>query len=256
VTAAAYQGPLQDFQLSDPSNVTETANEIATVMENNLGAIYPSGQYDNFASCQQYANPHEFGCPWKVQNSGQVAQLGAYAAPILAAGIVYVYVNSTGIYDVEVPASGDPTPVGAGLSPRTIAPITAAPATTTTTPASATRPPTTTSSSSTRPRTGNGVAATTPVGPVPDRRPCNNSVSTGLTAGNCELAIAVFDAVVASYRTQHNIPAEVVVTDPTTGQSQRVSCEVEGLAQEVACSSSQGADATFQVASVRDASAS
>lgn len=119
---ATYQGPLQNTRLSAPTDPTTTAREIAEVMENNPRSQFPEPPDDVFASCQQYSNPAEFGCPWKAQNAETVAQEGAYAAPILATGIVYLYVNDNGIYDVQVPNGGDDTPVGASLAARTISP--------------------------------------------------------------------------------------------------------------------------------------
>ncbi len=128
--AANYQGPLQNFQLADPTNGPRAAAEIATVMENNLSADYPPSQGNSIAaSCQKQGLPNEFECPWKVQNTSQVEQLGASAAPILATGIIYVYANDRGIYDVDVPAGGDNSPAGATLPTRSISPLPAATAT-------------------------------------------------------------------------------------------------------------------------------
>jgi hypothetical protein len=121
MAAANYQGPLQNFQLADPANGPRVAADIAMVMENNLSASYPPAQGDFiFASCQKRGLPNELQCPWKVQNADQVEQVGDYAAAILATGIVYVYANNRGIYDVEVPAGGDASPVGATLPARTV----------------------------------------------------------------------------------------------------------------------------------------
>jgi hypothetical protein len=121
MAAANYQGPLQNFQLADPANGPRVAADIAMVMENNLSASYPPAHgYFIFASCQKRGLPNELQCPWKVQNADQVEQVGDYAAAILATGIVYVYANNRGIYDVEVPAGGDACPVGATLPARTV----------------------------------------------------------------------------------------------------------------------------------------
>jgi hypothetical protein len=93
-------------------------------MENNLSASYPLSQgYVVFAQCRREGLPNEYMCPWKVQNAGQVATVGGNAAAILATGIVYAYVDNDGIYNVEVPAGGDASPVGATLPARSISPL-------------------------------------------------------------------------------------------------------------------------------------
>lgn len=113
---------------------------------------------------------------------------------------------------------------------------------------------------STTSTSANGIAPVLSIGPVPDREQCNANVSTDLNAPNCPLAEAVYAGVVAAYQKNRQVPAHVSVSDPTTGGTQTVSCEVRGGAvnyrdDEVYCYSA-GGDETFGVSSVEAAPAS